>query len=263
MVSDGKVLEVELHAEEEEMKAKLARITVLVMVVYLLGSGQAKGIGNGYFYEDHIIGDGEYYNAAYAYNDAIVDMEGGLVVLNFELHESSTLNMHEGEIGQGILSLDNSRVSVWNGIVAMVQPEDNSVVSVYGGTVTDTVGVYDNARLNLYGGQFQNYVYSYIGSSSEIHVYGYGFGYDPLGGVLPPGFDSGGQLTGFWGNGTPFCITFRDFDYIGWHTYDEAVVLHEIPEPFALGILVVGVMVGKRRRPRVQQTCTPYGGGIG
>jgi len=120
---------------------------------------------------------------------------------------------------------DHANVNVFGGAIGLnlaeifsLPPIDSSIISLHGGAITGSVQLIDN---------------------DQLHVYGYGFSYDPSGGdygdlkVKP-----GGTLSGYWADGSTFQINFNDMFE---HSYDK-VVLHEVPEPSELVLLGVSAL---------------------
>jgi hypothetical protein len=97
--------------------------------------------------------------------------------------------------------------------------------------------VSDSSTVNIHGGQIADWLYAT--DSSVVNIYGYDFEYSP-----DTGSRNGGQLTGYWSDGSPFKINFLDNITFG-STYYDYVVL--IPEPSTLLLLGLGAVMLKRK----------------
>ncbi|GAI39887.1 unnamed protein product, partial [marine sediment metagenome] len=92
--------------------------------------------------------------------------------------------------------------------------------------------------VNLHGGVISNH----LRAASTVNIHGYGFEYDPLAGDY-----TGGQLTGFWADDTPFSIDL----FAGWmpgdgfyDTYSNIVL---VPEPATILLLGLGGLFLRKR----------------
>jgi hypothetical protein len=172
------------------------------------------------FYNDGTIDAGTPYTSIYTWNNANVSMTGG-TILSLDEYNSSKVNMQAGVVSQG--------TSLWN----------QSQLSLTGGRVGLFLEVHDSAVANLHGGVLDGWLYA--ADTSVVHVYGYGFDYDPLAGIR-----NGGLLTGFWSGGQTFSLNLLDNLETGTITY-EHIVLHEIPEPATLLLLGVGGLLIRKK----------------
>jgi len=196
----------------------MRRILTLLLfsVLFLISVAQARID----FYSDGVIQDGVSYDNVFVWNDAVVDMTGG-VIQSLDTFNISVVNLEAGTIAEG--------ASIWN----------DSTLHVFDGGIEWFLQVADSGVVNLHGGQINDWLYAT--DSSVVNIYGYGFNYDP-----DAGGSNGGQLTGFWMDDTPFSIDFLDNIEVG-STYYEHVVL--IPEPATFLLLGLGaVMLRKRKR---------------
>jgi hypothetical protein len=191
---------------------------------------------------------GEEWNDVFIYNDdTIVDMLGGFVE-GLGTYDASTINVTAGAIN-GLSAHEFSSANVSGGTHGTLEAWDSATVKVFPGAtlfrlnasgsgtaymtggITEYVGAGDSSVMNLYGGVITDCLAA--GGSSTINIYGYDFDYDPTGG----GYD-GGQLTGFWLNGSPFML-----DLYGAETYSH---INQVPEPSGLVILALGALLAKR-----------------
>ena len=140
-----------------------------------------------------------------------VDMFGGSIAGTLS-YDSSTVNIHGGD--------------VWWGLAT----HDSSTLNIHGGTITcQSLIISDSSTLNIYGGDFSCGNSPGFSESSTVNIYGYGFDYD--GAYI---------LTGFLSDGSSFIINEcfpSDYAHIN---------LIVIPEPatmllFALGGLMLRV----------------------
>jgi hypothetical protein len=191
------------------------------------------------FYTDGVIQDGDVYDYVSVYNDATVDMTGGIVTVQLGAYDSSTVNISGGVLHGVFTSAGASTASTLN-LSGSMQAD---AVGIWGlGTLNmlgGTVGSVENNNIaNLYGGIISDYLWA----TSTVNIYGYGFQYNPLAGDY-----RGGQLTGFWMNDTPFSI---DLWYLNVpyapliDTYSHIVL---IPEPATILLLGLGVLMLKKR----------------
>jgi hypothetical protein len=202
------------------------------------------------FYSSGQILPGEEWNNVYIYNDyTIVDMLGGIVD-SIGTYDTSTVNVIDGSVNtldalefsianisggyvRGASAWDHAFVNFFDNASAVtIGAGDYGMLNMIGGTA-DNVGANESGTINLYGGIINRH----LGASGEsvLNVYGYGFVYDPTTGS----FD-GGQLTGFWLEGTPFTI-----DLYGTETYSH---INLIPEPTTLLLFGFGFLALRRKR---------------
>jgi hypothetical protein len=192
---------------------------------------------------------GEEWGNVYIYNnDTIVDMLGGFVD-SMATFNASTLNVTGGTVST-LDTLEFSIANISGGYVhgasaldhAVVNFSDNAnavtigaigfgTLNMIGGTA-DNVGANESGTLNLYGGIIEDSLGA--SRSAVINIYGYGFNYDPTAGS----FD-GGQLTGFWLDGTPFTT-----DLYGTETYSH---INFIPEPMTFLLFAIGGLLLRKR----------------
>lgn len=140
------------------------------------------------------------------------------------LIDEAELNLFNGQLGS-ISCNNNSVMHVFDGSAAGLFIHDASSIFLWEGLVTD-IAVLNESQAHLYGGQVAEVLIAE--DFGQIHIYGYGFGYD-----LGAGAFDGGQVTGFWQDNTAFSIDLTA------GTYDH-ITFHAIPEPATCILLLSG-----------------------
>ncbi|HUW18271.1 MAG TPA: hypothetical protein VMW16_03130 [Sedimentisphaerales bacterium] len=224
---------------------KLAPITIIATLILIIAAPHAHALLDKTFYSSDQILPGEEWNAVYVYNnDTVVDMLGGFVE-GLGTYDASTINVTAGSIN-GLNAHQFSTANVSGGTVLTLAAYDSGTVKLFpsgtvfsldaagagtaymSGGITEYARTGDSSTLNLYGGTVTNYLNAW--DSATVNVYGYGFNYSPSGGSW-----NGGQLTGFWLDGTPFTIDLYDAQ-----TYSH---INLIPEPATILFLGLGGLV--------------------
>jgi hypothetical protein len=137
------------------------------------------------------------------------------------------VNVHDDAV-VSVVGTDVSFTELWTLDTSVVNFENGSVGSLFA-----TV----NSRVNLYQGDIDT-IKAY--GVDSVHIYGSQFSF-----VEEEEIPSRGILTFFWENDVQESIYLRDCPpyYIGGSpTYTDAVVLHEIPEPATISILLLGIV---------------------
>ena len=190
------------------------------------------------FYTDGVIQEGDEYRYVGVYNNAKVDMTGGIVIVQLGAYDSSTVNISGGVLN-GVFTSGASTASTLNLSGSMqadgVRIWGSGTLNMFGGTI-GSVQI-DNIA-NLYGGIISDYLLA----TSTVNIYGYNFQYNPLAGDY-----RGGQLTGFWMNDTPFSMDLYYDDTPGGGLVDTWSHIVLIPEPATLLLLGLGVLMLKKR----------------
>jgi hypothetical protein len=209
----------------------------------------------------------------FAYNDSIINITGGVFRQEFYgyhpenndgdnlilapsthsvyLYDSSVMN-YDGADLHSISCEHQSTLNFFNG-TAFLSLSGNSKINITGGEITGigfsslTLISGCASRLSISGGTFSGRV-SLI-DRCVADIYGYGFVYDPEGWVAvdPRSHKeiTGGQLQGFWADGTPFSMDFENGFFDDSYSH---VVLHEIPEPATLSLFALGAFLAARKR---------------
>jgi hypothetical protein len=208
------------------MKTKI--ITIVTAAVILLGVSEALATSIA-FYEDGVIQEGDVYAYVSVFNNATVDMTGGIVTEIFTAYDFSTVN-----VSGGVLNILDSWDSATLNLSGDVQVDELGVVfsgtaNISGGNI-GLMEVGSSNPVNLHGGVISDY----LKAVSTVNIYGYGFEYNPLAGDY-----RGGQLTGFWLDDTPFSIDLYYDDTPGGPFIDTYSHIVLIPEPAT--ILLIGL----------------------
>ena len=211
------------------MREKIQDILILVFLLPALCNATTVA-----FYTDGVIQEGDEYVSVGVYNDATVDMTGGIVTDQLTTYNYSTLNASDGVL-EAIVSVEYSTVNL-SGVVIIggMTVEESATVNMFGGNM-DSLKIWSANAANLYGGIISDY----LKATSTVNIYGYGFEYNPLAGDY-----RGGQLAGFWLDDTPFSIDLYYSDTPGGPIIDtwSHITLHEIPEPCTLALMALGAM---------------------
>ena len=198
------------------MKTKI--ITILAVAALLLPLSQVQA--DLFFYSDTVIQEGDYYDTVVNVYDTppdhtTVDMTGGFVhylrpydssiinmtggeILTLEAYNTSTANISGGSI-YGVSAWDYTIVNFSvTGNVTTLGARVSGTINMMGGTA-EYLGAIDSGTINIYGGLITESLGAW--NNAVVNIYGYDFNYDPMGGSR-----DGGQLTGFWLDSTAFLI---------------------------------------------------------
>ena len=210
------------------------------------------------------IQNGEVYNYVYVENDGtVVDMTGGQIG-NLQTSYISTFNLYGGQIAEvaagdtgptitigplGTINILNGLVDIKDFVIQGIGYISGGDISsdrlkTYPGTAVDiSGGILDLGLVDIHsdfsisGGSFyasDSYV-DYSGPGiATINVYGYGFSYDPDGGIL-----GGGILTGYLLDNNAF--TFDGLNELEYSRFNL------IPEPTTLLLLGLGGLFLRKR----------------
>jgi len=230
-------------------------ITVIMLMVLCVGTPQVQAAIDWDFYDDGIIQEGDEYNNVGVYDTppdhTTVDMLGGIVD-SMGAYNESTINMTGGFV-HTLWSLDSSNVNMSGGWVHELSAYDTGMVNISGdadvvvlaarefgvvnmsGGVVDYVGPTEYGTVNLSGGLVNEFLATY--DSGIINIYGYDLAKSASGGGW--GY---GLVTGEWADETIFSIDFGRSE-----TYSH-VMLHEIPEPSTVVIIITGLLFFRKRQ---------------
>jgi hypothetical protein len=184
------------------------------------------------FHENGEIHEGDVYDYVSVYDNAIVNMTGGSVTIGISAYDSSTVNMSNGFVSY-LSGIESSAINLTgNAFINDVLIVQTSFFSMTGGTV-GRLDAETSGGTYLYNGIISDYLLA----TNNVNIYGYGFIYD-----ADAGEHSGGQLTGFWGDGTQFNIDLVKYSKGGTPPVDTwtQISLHEIPEPVTLLFFILG-----------------------
>jgi hypothetical protein len=220
--------------------------------VVLLAAWPAQGVlEDKIFTSSGQILPGEEWNSVYVYNDdTVVDMLGGFVE-GLGTYDASTVNVTAGEINT-LDATDFSTANVSGGDVLSLWAFDSATARLSGtatcfnigargsfgvlnmsGGSTEYLGTIESGTLNLYGGVVTDSLGAW--DTATINI----FGYDLL--LTSSGGSYGyGQVSGFWLDHTPFTINLN-----GEETYTH---INLIPEPASLLLLGLGAAFLRRKR---------------
>lgn len=215
---------------------KTRNLLIIMAAIILLTMGQTRATTIA-FYTDGVIQEGDVYSEVAVFNNAKVDMTGGVVTSQFTTWDSSTANVSDG-ILEALVSVENSVLNLSGDVqIDSVGVSDSGVTNMYGGNV-GFMKAWNYSKVNLYGGIISNYLLAYGTEDLVISIYGYGFEYDPLAGDY-----RGGQLTGFWLDDTPFSIDLFYDDTPGGPIIDTWLHIVLIPEPTTILLLALGGII--------------------
>ena len=217
----------------------------ILLVVVSVGVGSARAAliwDEGH----HVYSEGEE-TSILLYNDASAEIIGGFVhwitvndqatvivkdgtVTNLQTNNTSAAIIEGGNLYGEIWSHDESSVDIIGGDINWVTSFSNSSVTITGGYLVGVL-VQNSSHVEIRGSSINERLVAF--ESSVIDIFGYEFSYDPAGGQW-----DGGQLTGFWEDGTSFNIDMQNWDRENGVTFDH-INLHVIPEPSTLILLAL------------------------
>ncbi len=122
--------------------------------------------------------------------------------------------------------------------VMRIHSNDTSIVNIYDGTVGSLV-LRNSSTMNLYGGEINRV----LGSSAESTLNVFGTNFLILNGNSTD--KPHASLSGTWENGSDFSFHFYRMSEI-----PDNVVLHEIPEPATVLLLLSGILINRFRNRR-------------
>ena len=163
-------------------------------------------------YDAEVINYGGDVEMWYAYRNSLIKLYGGKIGW-LKSMASSYVTIDGGSVREGIISEDNSEISIIDGDSYWLRSYDDSIINLRGASL-GFMGAHDESTINVYG-------YDLIKTSYGGRGYGY--------------------VKGRWEEGGYFNIPFFDSDT---HTH---VVLHEIPEPVTISMFALGGIILRRR----------------
>ena len=163
------------------------------------------------------------------------------------MHDTSVVNLYEGGF-LGITSMtllelmDSSILNIRGGNVSiMITARQSTTINLFAGTLAYDPSLYDNSIMNVYGGTLTGYTGDHvieIDPAATLNFYGYDFVYDA------DGDDEGvGKITGFDLAGNP--VT-----YYGIPDPANHPNIHFIPEPVTLSLMALGSLILIRKKVR-------------
>lgn len=128
----------------------------------------------------------------HTYNSSTANISGGLIsewecweTDTISAHDSSTINVYDGALLFGgsfhFFDLyDSSTLNVHGGDVWLfLFAHNNSIVNIYGGDLF-TIVPDDSSTVNIYGGYIRTFAENvFIPETATVNIYGYGFNYSP------------------------------------------------------------------------------------
>jgi len=140
-------------------------------------------------------------------------------------------NIYSGSY-DAIRVFDSANLDFYGDSVGLLDFRDTSTGSFHGGTA-EQIDVATSAVVHLWGGQIYS-MYSY----NIVHLYGQGITIEPSGTGT---YDR--YIHGLWGDGTPF-------DFVAYRAvlFNSQFVIHEIPEPSTISLLLFGILGVKKLR---------------
>lgn len=189
------------------------------------------------------VSDGEYFENLEFYGTEVVDVLGGTVD-NLTLYEQSIANVVDTEgdyLSDGAIwelnAFDNSRINLLGGNIYEMNLYGNSITDVIGGRVT-LLNVSENAELYLSAGLYRGTVLDLKDDTAQIHMYCTDYNFIQI----FPTF----SLSGTWYNGNRFYIGVDNYTYNNINFY--IVEGNDIPEPFTVSFLVLGIITILNRK---------------
>jgi hypothetical protein len=214
------------------MRGKIHNILILVFLSPALCRATTVA-----FYTDGVIKGGDEYSYVGVYNNAKVDMTGGIVTVQLGAYDSSTVNISGGVL-HGVFTSSESASSTLN-LSGSMQADG---VKIWGlGTLNMFGGIVGSVEIHNIANLYDGIISDYLLATSTVNVYGYDFQYNPLAGDY-----RGGQLTGFWMNDIPFSIDLYYDDTPGGSLVDTYPHIVLIPEPATILLLGLGVLLKRR-----------------
>ncbi len=211
---------------------------IVLLSAFMLLCGQASALI--VFTSDGEILNGDVHDYAKVYGSSVLNMLGGTVTEVLSAKDSSILHVSGGTVNHLENSYThNGAINISGNVIIQSVVINGSATTYINGGSLNTVEIYSSGVNDIYGSTINGYLLA----SSQVNIYGNSFNYDPLAGAY-----DGGQLTGFWLNGTAFSIDIKNYgggDLPVGITYDN---LNLIPEPASMVLLGLGGLLLRRRK---------------
>jgi len=114
-----------------------------------------------------------------AYEDSVININGGSLGASFLIHNRSQVDMSDGYINSSVAAYDDSQFSISGGSTgSMIYSYNNAEIDVFGGSIGQDVTAYDNSQVNVSDGTM-GHVKSYgntqtiISGGSMLGIYSY------------------------------------------------------------------------------------------
>jgi len=164
-------------------------------------------------------------------NSAVVNMTGGNLGVLYA-YDTSEFNFQGGHIGSTLQFYGTSTVNISSGTInGGFNMYGNSVINITGGILPGFDLVGSSTVANLWGGQISG-----IYSQGIVNIYGKNI-------VIESYNTDSKRISGFWKDGTAF-------SFIAWRAvpYNSQFVIHEIPEPATVSLLLMGIVAVRKIR---------------
>jgi hypothetical protein len=169
----------------------------------------------------------------FAYNQSTINVNGG-TIYTLEGYDSTNVNIYEGSTNH-VNANNTSTINIfYYAELYTLDALDQGIVNMSGGTV-DRLGSGGFGTVNLSGGIVSENLVAW--DSGIINVFGYDLGKIETGGAFGNGF-----VWGKWEGEIPF-----SFDFYGSDTHSH-IILHEIPEPSMLALIMAGVLFLRKKQ---------------
>jgi formylglycine-generating enzyme required for sulfatase activity len=199
-------------------------------------------VGRGYLeqYTDRLIAVHDEYYDLRMHETAVARMTGGTVSHNFIAEDDSTVLLDDGYV-EYLTSRKESDITVNGGTVHWLRAYDNGTAVLKGGELHYAY-TFSEGDLYLHGGSIRSYLYA--SGTGSVHVYGTDLVLSHSGGSYDDGY-----IEGKWADGSSFSVSLCDYDFNSRYSDTSSrVVLHEVPEPASIVLLLAGISLLARRR---------------
>lgn len=176
-------------------------------------------------------------NSFNCYDFSEAEIRGGAYAYSLYFRENSFGAIYGGFL-PGVTLYNSSRVDFYNGSADVLSSSNSARINLYGGTIKNTIYTADDSVLNIYNCDYTGTLAIRLIASQNgiINIHGRNFSYDPDGGRY--GY---GHLSGYFqGN--------KSFDFDLWENTYSHINLIQIPEPAAIGLLLLGAALARKQR---------------